>query len=244
MIAVGTKVTVKLSKNATDFFSSHSRQKASLVVYWFDWYRYKYPVVEYKLNKESALSNNERPEDFFVPLPTIRKDECGWFFCRSKVYSGIFWNYMDQRISICNGITISDAATSSFFSNPKSELRITNCYAGTRLDTPSISLIDFHARLDLHISRNHINQFISEDVFVEELCKYKLARMLMLKIDPQFDHFEEDYIVDFSKNIFTMKSRTFLYHIYGNKESSYIAVTGSTRITSENELPYAGRCFL
>lgn len=210
-VEVGTKIIIPLKQHAVDFFNKHPAYFTA----WYNWYHFREPEISITLNGSDYFDDIPLKPRFFVP--TVNRNNSGWFYCASKEYTSIHWGYQvtgeDMRVFLCNGISVHDVgkSTQNFDSS------MTESNLGINLRLPEISIVDKEGNLGLNISRSDVTYFKLEDKFGEELCKYWLAQILICQpIDRDGGSkkimFGYDTVVTPDKKSFTIDSRTFLFH--------------------------------
>lgn len=130
---------------------------------WNDWYCFKKPHVEYILDGQEIVHEEE-----FIP----DKDEDfeGWYEVKNTEYVSYKWSYESGYISdinaFCNGIPIT-----------KGTILDSDKY-GFPLCTPVLSIVDYNNRVHINLSRDQLTSFPAEKEFVREGYRYVLAQLL------------------------------------------------------------------
>lgn len=211
----GTEIIIPLKQRAVEFFddiysSSYGRE-------WYNWYHFSKPEILITLNGFNYFGDVPLKPRFFVP--SVKRDNSGWFYCASREYTSIHWGYQvsreDMSILLCNGITVHDVGKR--YRNEAVDPFVAESNLGINLRLPEISIVDKEGNLGLDISRSNVTYFKLEDKFGEELCKYWLAQILICQPTDRNGINERimygyNTIVTPDKKAFTIGSRTFLFH--------------------------------
>lgn len=189
----GTVIEVALSEKALHRLCNSYDKK------WVDWYRLKNPPITYRIDGEEI----ERKEVYDIKE---KADSDGWFYVPSSKYDSFHWlpEYFNRYGSIylneffCNGIKIPLVPIAG--SGSYVDFMRQRGYFGMR---PSIAVIDKKDAFPLDLARKTVlDSFVSEDSVVEELCKFRIAEMLVGRYKSDVDVF--------SRNGYLPRDRAFL----------------------------------
>lgn len=207
----GTTIEIAMNEKALREFTNHFWNP------WTEWYHFKKPNICFVVNgkelKQEKLYDLEKD-----------KDSEGWFSCECADYDSLHWS-LTEHIEyghggfMCNGIHIPDYYSSD------SRLKRSLTDRGYYGRTPNISIIDKAGIFPVDLARKTVlDTFVLNDDVVAELCKYKIASLLV-----HGQQNDKDYI--FNKRGFIPKERSFVLNIarpvylIGKGDSTYEVAT-------------------
>ena len=180
----GTIIEIDMNKKAIEKFSYRYSD-------WAEWYHLTVPRVIYKLNGRELK----------VKLYNLKKDQDSnsWFSFKSNEYDSFHWSvkYYFHSFIMCNGIHIPEYHDDSF----KNSLRDRGYYH----KVPNLSVVDKNGTFPLDLARkNVLDSFVLNDEIVAELCKHRIAQILIKGVN-------ENCI--FNKRGFIPKEKSFMLNI-------------------------------
>lgn len=169
---------------------------------WFEWYYLKHPSVIFRVDGKTL------PPNYLFDIKEC-EDTVDWFYYPSSTYDSFHWSMIYVPKFICNGIHIPKGQN-----NPalKVLLKKHGYYGGM----PGIAVVDKKGNFPLDLARNYVSDsFEVEESFIEELCKYRIARLLVFgnEIAHFIGHFwlsKHELHFIYYKNGFLPTDRSFL----------------------------------
>ena len=162
----GTSIEVKMNEQALKNLPDD--RKTSSETDWVNWYHLKKPPVTFRVDGKAL-----KPDDIYDIKESEDTDD--WFYYPSSAYDSFHWS-VDRNIFfefICNGIHIPQEQHGSIVKR----LLQKHGYYGRM---PSIAVIDKKGDFPLDLARNHVSDsFEVEEEFIEELCKFRIAELLV-----------------------------------------------------------------
>ena|GEM_PF-1902426 len=212
----GTKIEIKMSKNAASYFSDNDN-----IEKWSRWYLLEQPEIQFVLNGE--------PVENRYLLPSKHNAEKGWFNFKSKNFSGFMWSYncvhpetnvnLETEL-VCNGIPIEKVEFPYHSNKDQWKHKHWSIARGFGFDMhlPLISIVDNECKLELDLSRRRAKDFPLEDNFIKDMYKYLIAELL---VGTYFTK-PQDYInwesrhgyipMAYSDKGYTVLARSFILH--------------------------------
>ncbi len=177
---------------------------------WVNWYHLKHPSVTFR--KDGVVAE---PEFLFDMKKGEDTDD--WFYYPSSTYDSFHWSMnryyrlgvksVDYLGFICNGIHIPKGQ--SFLKPPLAGLLQKHGYYG---GMPGIAVVDKKGIFPLDLARNIVSDsFEVEESFIEELCKFRIAELLVYGNTIWGDSsLQENQEIIYNKNGFLPRERSFL----------------------------------
>lgn len=189
----GTTIEISMNEKALSQFSN--RYSSS----WREWYHFKTPNINFIVNGQKLKKHK---------LYGIKKGkDCkGWFSCESANYDCLHWSVTNYIFGgfMCNGIHIPNSR-SYYGDSPLKRSLMSRGYYG---HTPYVSIVDKEGTFPVDLARKTVSDtFTFDDNMVSELCKYRIAHLLVKG--------EKDEQCIFSKHGFIPKERSFVLNISG-----------------------------
>lgn len=160
--AIGTTIIIHSTPEILDEIVSQEKYPK-----WNDWYCFQKPHVEYILDGQEIIHEEEY-------IPDKDEDFEGWYEVKDTEYASYKWSYESGYISdinaFCNGIPITKGTV------------LDSGKYGFSLCTPVLSIVDYNNRVHINLSRDQLTSFPAEKEFVKEGYRYVLARLLEEKI--------------------------------------------------------------
>ncbi len=160
----GTSIEVKMNEQALKKLPDDRKHISGTD--WVNWYHLKKPPVTFRVDGKAL-----KPDDIYDIKECEDTDD--WFYYPSSAYDSFHWSVHDNLFKfICNGIHIPQELGSIV-----RRLLQKHGYYG---DTPCIAVVDKKGTFPLDLARNHVlDSFEVEESFIEELCKFRIAKLLV-----------------------------------------------------------------
>lgn len=156
---VGTTVTVHLSDEAVRYLKNDSTKK------WCNWYVFDDPTISYFIDNEQY---------HFRPLiPRYPDDHFPWLKMHSNLYQNYLWTYEHGKGFYCNGIVIPKGVLEQTIGEDQ----------GFAVACPFFSVIDPASHLKIGLARKEIFEIPDEEKLVQEVYRFLLADLLLLRMD-------------------------------------------------------------
>ena len=164
----GTSIEVKMNEQALKKLLND--RKPTSATNWVNWYHLKKPPVTFRVDGKAL-----KPTFLFDIKECEDTDD--WFYYPSSVYDSFHWSVYNILYFICNGIDIPMGQKGGYGETALEQLLQKHGYYG---DTPCIAVVDKKGDFPLNLARNHVSDsFEVEESFIEELCKFRIAKLLV-----------------------------------------------------------------
>lgn len=165
----GTSIKVKMNEEALKKLPDD--RKTSSETDWVNWYHLKKPPVTFRVDGKAL-----KPGDIYDIKECEDTDD--WFYYPSSAYDSFHWTVVPTGFRfICNGIHIPLTQKGKYGETALEQLLQKHGYYG---DTPCIAVVDKKGDFPLNLARNHVSDsFEVEESFIEELCKFRIAKLLV-----------------------------------------------------------------
>lgn len=195
----GTSIEVKMNEQALKKLLND--RKHIFGTDWVNWYHLKKPPVTFRVDGVAL-----EPEFLFDIKEYEDTDD--WFYYPSSAYDSFHWSVHDILFEfICNGIHIPMGQKEKYGGTALGRLLKKHGYYG---ETPCIAVVDKKGDFPLDLARNHVSDsFEVEEDFIEELCKFRIAELLVYGDEtPLYRHYTYNNI--YNQKGFLPVERSFL----------------------------------
>ena len=168
----GTTIEIKLNNRSKNLFGEQNVQKKykfSDEINWYDWYHFERPALNIKVDNQECFANR-------MILPSLEKENSKWNTFSSSLFQSYMYTF-DQYYCrsglYCNGIII-----------PESPIPFYSYYGLRIFATPTVSVADTDAKVQVDLLRNRIIELPDEKNLVEDIYKRLIIQLLSIKENP------------------------------------------------------------
>lgn len=168
----GTTIKIKISYEKLKYFKIDYVKRIFFLKDnpWYNWYFFKKPQINYYFNKK-PLSES------IIYIPNINESNSNWYNLNSNKYASYNWTYKNPNnifnFDYHNGMPIGRHSYS--FDE-----------YGMDILLPTISIIDKNNLLNIDLSRNTILEIPEQELLINEIYKYFIAKLLTMNWSDQF----------------------------------------------------------